>query len=426
MANQFKEWSVKHIIFLRKHYPLKGTKWCAIKLDRTLNAVQVKANRMGLKSRAFESKTDEELITEASHYQDIQDIRKWNCGLYRTLHRRKINHLIFGKKPQEYTNREIVEFCSNFESRTELEAHKTKTENGNAIRIEVYRRKLTDLAFSHMRRLGNNKQRLIYAIEFEDRSAYIGLAGNYKTRLQQHLSNTPQIVEKVSLGIKYKFKVVTDLMNAQLASEMETFYEELYKSKGWKLLNIAKTGGLGGGIVRYTVKMIWEYRKSCSTLNEFITKKPELFRASKYNKIYEDVIEGLVRTQNLPYTEKQIWKAVRSCKTRSEVSDRFPGEYNAMIRFGGREKFLKKLKIKHPKSSISSINKFLTDRNIPVLCVASEYKDAHALMAFRYDGIETPVFTSWKEVKRKVNKGYLNKECEFYKGSDGRILNKNK
>src|SRR5210317_1068677 len=115
--------------------------------------------------------------------------------------------------------------------------------------------------------VGNLKMRGIYVFEFEDNHAYVGLTYDFKRRYNEHMNNIDGVVYKhiEETNLTPKFIQLTDYMDEELASKEETLWENKYITEGWNMLNKLKTGGLGGGNLK------WDY-DSC--------KKEAL----KYNK----------------------------------------------------------------------------------------------------------------------------------------------
>jgi hypothetical protein len=104
------------------------------------------------------------------------------------------------------------------------------------------------------------KDRIVYAWTFpEQKLAYIGLTGDEKKRASSHMSLKAQKTTAVSrfireTGLKPDYEVVSKKddpsgwVDEATAAELECKYMEEYKSNGWKLLNLAPCGSLGGTV----------------------------------------------------------------------------------------------------------------------------------------------------------------------------------
>lgn len=107
-------------------------------------------------------------------------------------------------------------------------------------------------ACSHMEIVGNKEHRLIYVYLFqinELKYAYVGLTYDLEKRHQVHCRR----------GTVYKFSIehnvniplpikLTDYMDKNISSLKEGEFVELYKKKGYIILNKKETGGLGGNM----------------------------------------------------------------------------------------------------------------------------------------------------------------------------------
>lgn len=106
-----------------------------------------------------------------------------------------------------------------------------------------------------------SKDRIVYAWTFPVQNlAYIGLTGDEKKRAASHMSTKAQKTTAVSryvreTGFKPQYKVVSATeanpsgrVDETTAAELECKYMEEYKAEGWKLLNLAPCGSLGGSV----------------------------------------------------------------------------------------------------------------------------------------------------------------------------------
>lgn len=102
-------------------------------------------------------------------------------------------------------------------------------------------------AYSHMKVLGNRKYRMIYAYEFSDHSVYVGLTFDYNKRDKAHKTQPNSAVRKYmkKTGLTPLHKPLTDYVPVKEAQRLEGEFVEQYCTEGWKILNVAKTGGAG-------------------------------------------------------------------------------------------------------------------------------------------------------------------------------------
>lgn len=97
---------------------------------------------------------------------------------------------------------------------------------------------------------GEDISRLIYACEFPDGYAYVGLTCNPARRKKEHgylskRSESSVSFHKWETGLDFEFKLLTEFMPELDAVLAEEVWERQYEEEGWKILNRAPTGGLG-------------------------------------------------------------------------------------------------------------------------------------------------------------------------------------
>lgn len=117
-----------------------------------------------------------------------------------------------------------------------------------------------DECCNYMKPLGSKYKRLIYAFEFPDKSVYVGLTYNSEERRKNHLISKKSRVYKhiLKTNLLPEFKELTNYMNSEMASIAEGEILNQYKFDGWVILNVKKTGGLGGD------SLIWNKEKCLS------------------------------------------------------------------------------------------------------------------------------------------------------------------
>jgi predicted GIY-YIG superfamily endonuclease len=134
---------------------------------------------------------------------------------------------------------------------------------------------------SHMRRIGNRNNRSIYAIEHEStRQVYVGLSYDPEARFEAHrLRGASRVREIIRDGAI--LKVVKKGLTKDQAAEQEADWIRFYESENWTLLNRNPAGALGGTVLKWTEKEIFEAARACSTKSEFYTKYPGARGAAK-------------------------------------------------------------------------------------------------------------------------------------------------
>jgi predicted GIY-YIG superfamily endonuclease len=115
-----------------------------------------------------------------------------------------------------------------------------------------------DNVCEHMICIGNRYNKCIYVYEFSDNYAYIGLTGNINRRDGEHLSNNKSQVFKhiKETNLTPILKQLTEYIDVDDAIKLEEYYLQEYINNKWVVLNVAKTGCIGGAIIK------WDYN-SC-------------------------------------------------------------------------------------------------------------------------------------------------------------------
>lgn len=141
--------------------------------------------------------------------------------------------------------------------------------------------------FSHMDKVGNRYQRMLYSFEFKDKSVYVGLTYDYKTRFKHHLRNH-KILKIKTKNIDYKIVRFNKKIHKDLVGEKEKELIEKYRRKGWTILNKAPAGALGGRPRKYTDSEIISILGKFSSKVELKEKNKEIYyraRRSKNSKV---------------------------------------------------------------------------------------------------------------------------------------------
>lgn len=144
---------------------------------------------------------------------------------------------------------------------------------------------------SHMKTDGNKYKRCIYAIEFPDNKVYIGLTYNINRRLYQHLSDVNSTVfkyKKIS-GLDPIIRQLSDYIDVDDASKLESDKLSEYLKNGWISLNMAKCGSVGGKFIKWTKENCSSEALRYNTRNEFKKGSPLAYHAARRNKWMDEI-----------------------------------------------------------------------------------------------------------------------------------------
>jgi predicted GIY-YIG superfamily endonuclease len=169
----------------------------------------------------------------------------------------------------------------------------------------------------------NIRKRLIYAFEFPDNYVYVGLTGDLNKRKSQHLSlHHKSYVYKHMIKTNLTPKVVklSDFLNPESAKIMENQFLENYSKKNWHILNKAKTGGLGGNIIKHTKIACKRDAKKYQSRREWYEKSPSSYDAARRNKWIDECCTHMVslKKPNGYWTRERCIKNAKKYKTRGE------------------------------------------------------------------------------------------------------------
>ena len=225
--------------------------------------------------------------------------------------------------------------ANDIESRSEFQ----KFENGRWYQY-AKRNNILDEVCKHMLLKGNNTKRCIYAAEFNDNSAYIGLTYSTKTRWLDHLRDEESAVyiyikEK---GVEPKWRQLTDYMDYQEASKQEGVWKKKYAKEGWTILNRAKTGALGG-TQGYTKEEVLDMAKKYSSLKELRLNAPGYYQSGYRSDYWEELKEICKPLQRIKYTEEELKEIVSNYTDITDFYKARHGAYEAIKRLGKIEEY---------------------------------------------------------------------------------------
>jgi|SRR3989304_7896707 len=187
-------------------------------------------------------------------------------------------------------------------------------------------------AFVHMEKLGNHFKRLIYAVIFPDKNIYIGLTCNPTNRFAAHLKDVRSAPYKHSIktGLHPEFIKLTDFLDKNIAAKQEEYFRLEYLKQGYKILNKAKTGGLGGNILKWTKEKCVEVVRNCKTKTEFRNKYGGAYNAVYKNNWFNNIIFPENYKPINYWNIKNIYNAAKECKNPTEFNKKYSGAYKIL------------------------------------------------------------------------------------------------
>ena len=207
---------------------------------------------------------------------------------------------------------------------------------------------------SHMKMLGSIVRRKIYVFEFEDGYAYVGLSYNPEIRRKRHLRERDSAVFKhiaETGNSKYSFKVLTDLLDKDDASKREEEIEQEYATKGWKMLNRMKCGGLGSkGNIKYSKEQITKTAKGYSKRSEFNKHEKGMYLYAYRKGWLDEVCAHMpkrAKPRKRPYkprvwTEDKIQEIISLGLSRRELYQKYHFVFRLLKEQGRLDKYFPK------------------------------------------------------------------------------------
>ena len=203
----------------------------------------------------------------------------------------------------------------------EAEKYNTKTEfwkgSSGAYTVAKKNNWLDDVT-KHMGVVGNKFNRLIYSFEFPDKSVYVGLSYNEKV-VYKYMKET---------GLKPVFKKETHYLSQENAVRMEEYVEDWYRQNGWKILNVNKTGALGGTNIIWTFDKVKQEAEKYNTNIEFMRGSPGAYSSAKRHNWLGDItkhMESYVRP--IYWTLDKVKQEAEKYNTKKEFRKGSPRAY---------------------------------------------------------------------------------------------------
>lgn len=146
--------------------------------------------------------------------------------------------------------------------------------------------------FAHMTKTGNRYKRMVYLYIFvEDNSAYIGLTHDETYRQFRHKNSSDSAVFQhiKKTGYNPEYTRLSDYVSAEEAKELEIHYVNVYREKGYNILNKAKPGNLGGSFIRWNFDNVKKLVDTGISYIEFKTKNVGAYASAKKNNWLDEL-----------------------------------------------------------------------------------------------------------------------------------------
>ena len=301
--------------------------------------------------------TEQHLVKLAKECKTHKEFRTKYPGAYSSAKNKNIldkicQHMPPLKKNTKSSMPLTFENCkkiaNNFETRSDFQ----KFDNGRWYQYAQRNNILNEIC-SHMLRKGNKKKRCIYAAEFDDNSAYIGLTYFAERRWSNHLRAKDSAVNKhiEETGLTPKWKKLTDYVDYQEASKLEGDWKDNYAKEGWTILNKAKTGSLGGN-AGYTLEEVLKEASKYNSLPEFFKGSPGHYQRAYRNGWMKDVKHICNPKWRGGFTEEELREIFSKFNNITELRKHRHAAIDAAYKLGIIEELTKDYIVKPKKRYI--------------------------------------------------------------------------
>jgi hypothetical protein len=282
--------------------------------------------------------TFERCYNEALKYNSRSDLSKNSPTVYKLSRERNWLNIICKHIVQ---TRKLPGYWTFEKSFKEALKYKTREEfkKGSPSAYSASRKNNWFKSYQHLPSGGNRFKRGIYAFEFSDNCAYIGLTYNFERRKKEHITfgstkyKSPVYKHIKKYKIKPNFKKLHTYTTIEKAIKLESYYIDTYKRNGWILLNSIKSGGLGGIITKWTKEKCKEEALKYTARKKFDVGSHSAYCSARKHKWLNDVcshMKQIVKPVGY-WTFKNCKKEALKYKTRAEFGKYSSGAYNKAI-----------------------------------------------------------------------------------------------
>jgi predicted GIY-YIG superfamily endonuclease len=196
----------------------------------------------------------------------------------------------------------------------------------------------------HMIPVGSKLKRCLYVYEFPDHSVYVGITSDFKRRKSDREKRQFDTVTKYinKTGLQPVHKQLTDYVEVTEAQRLEGECVNEYKDNNWQVLNVAKTGGIGGDILYWTYDKCMAEALKYSRRKDFNLHSKGAYDSCRRNNWLPDAHKHMQPYLSKPYnywTKDNCIKEALKYTTRKEFKDNSSGAYGR----GCKQKWLDEL-----------------------------------------------------------------------------------
>jgi hypothetical protein len=306
------------------------------------------------------------------------------------------------------------------------EAKKYKTKEGfrkgsPKAHDRAYSWGIMDEITQHMVPLGDLFNRLVYAYEFPDNTAYIGLTHDKDERDYLHRIKGPIAKHINETGLQPVLKLISvDYINAVDAQNLEACTIEKYKKDGWNLLNKAKAGSLGMCKVFWTKDKVQNEANKFERRVDFQKNSPKAYNAALRNGWLDEVCDHMEKTF-IEWTKDKVIEIAKEYTKVIDFQRNSPKAYGAAQRNGWLSEITKGMERQHDwteeniiteMSKYNSLNEFRKHSNSAYVTTVDRFGSK-----FIHDFYGTTPKIMWTPELLKKESSKYKTRLEFQRGS---------
>ena len=247
-------------------------------------------------------------------------------GAYRVALKNKwindvCSHMKELHKPKGYwTYQNILATANTFETRTAF-----ANSNGCAYNTALKNNWIDDIC-DHMKPAGNKYKRVIYRLEFPNKTAYVGLTCNPRRRFNNNFKNYNYLVQDAIEEHGYpKVIISTVWYNFEEIGNAERSGIEYLEYLGWSILNINKPGSLGGLKLKWDYNNVLKEAKNYNSRTKFCHGSGSAYRVALKNKWINSACNHMKEL----HKPKGYWTYQNVCKEAKKHNSRTSFQNNS-------------------------------------------------------------------------------------------------
>jgi len=226
---------------------------------------------------------------------------------------------------------------------------KFKENSGGAYNASNKNGWLSDVC-SNMSVVGNKFRRLVYVYEFDDKSAYVGLTYNIEERDNKHRrdsrSSVFKYIKKTGMNPELSYSDYIDIEDAKI---LEGVKINEYKNLGYNVLNLAESGAVGGGNLKWTKEKCIKEANNYKKRTKFAKGSNSAYNSARNNGWLDEICAHMDKVDKKPkgyWTKERCGEEVLKYRSKKELYNKKPGVYMSMFKNGWLDELCPHMKTK--------------------------------------------------------------------------------